>query len=313
MLNPYWNQNFCGFFITLLSRFFALITGQLSFSELVSDEIQLLVLLFISLSCAIVGVFLVLKKMAMLTNALSHTILIGIVAVFVLFQVSSSLQMGLFPLFVASVITAMVTALLTQALHHIFSLQEDASIGLVFTFLFALGIIMATLFTKNAHIGIEAVMGNADALQLSDVKQSFFVFIVNFSLIFLLFRPYLISSFDPFLAKSFGFFPKVFHYLFLLQVSWTALCAFRAVGVLLVLEFFVCPFMIARQFSHRMPILILISALISAFISSFSIALNRHLLTTTGLAFSTSSVVAVVMGAVTLAVLLLKKKRVLRC
>lgn len=313
MLNPYWNQSFFGFFYTLFYRVFQFMIGGLSFSDLTSDEIQLLVLLFISLSCAILGVFLVLKKMAMLANALSHTILLGIVSVFILFQVSSSLQMGLFPLFVASVITAMITSLFTEALRHLFSLQEDAAIGLVFTFLFALGIIMATLFTKNTHIGIEAVIGNADALQSSDVKQSFIVFLVNFLLVLMLFRPYLISTFDPFLAKSFGFFPKVFHYLFLLQVSWTALCAFRAVGVLLVLEFFVCPFVIARNFSYQMPKLIVISAFCSAFLSIFSIALNRHLLTTTGIAFSTSSLVAVVMGSATLVTLLLKKKKVLRC
>lgn len=311
MKNPYWGKTFFGFFETLAHRLALFIKQDLSLSDLVSDEIQLLVILFLSLSCALVGVFLVLKKMAMLANALSHTILLGIIVAFVIVQVDSIDQMSIFSLFLASLITAILTALFTQVLHQLFHLQKDAAIGLVFTFLFALGIILATLLTRNVHIGIEAVMGNADALQFSDVKQSLSVLFLNLILIIVFYRPLLVSTFDPYLAKSFGFFPSLFHYFFLVQVSWTAISSFRAVGVLLVLEFFICPFIIARYFCNRLVPLLFTACLFAFILSLFSIALSRHLLSSHGMAFSTSSIVALVMGGFVLLLIALGKKRVL--
>ena len=125
MKNPYWGKTFFGFFETLAHRLVLFIKQDLSLTNLVSDEIQLLGILFLSLSCALVGVFLVLKKMAMLANALSHTILLGIIAAFVIVQVDSIDQMSIFSLFLASLITAILTALFTQVLHQLFHLRRD--------------------------------------------------------------------------------------------------------------------------------------------------------------------------------------------
>lgn len=83
--NPYHNQTFCEFILMFIHRMAKLMTGQLSFQQLASDEIQVLVLIGVAISSALVGTFLVLRRMTMLANSLSHTILMGIVLAFFIF------------------------------------------------------------------------------------------------------------------------------------------------------------------------------------------------------------------------------------
>lgn len=309
MHNPYWGKTFFAFFKVLFDRIILLITGRISFSELASDEVQLIVLSFIAISCAVLGVFLALKKMAMLANALSHTILFGIVISFLIFRSNFSSEMGLSILFFASFFTALVTAFFTQLLHQVFKVQEDAAIGLVFTFFFALGIVLATVFTKNVHIGLEAVMGNADALHFDDIKQALILLLINLCVLFIFFKPYLVSTFDPLFSKNCGISISFYHYLFLLQISWTAISSFRAVGVLLVLGFFVCPFLITRLFCHHIRKIMFYAPLTALVIVVISIALCRHLLSSYGLAFSTSSVVGTNLGVVFFILVLFSKNK----
>ena len=163
-MSPYRGTNFFTFFWTLLERIFS---GEILHPA--TDEIQMLVLGGVAISGALVGTFLVLRRMTMLANSLSHTILLGIVIAFLVTgQEIGALSIPV--MLIASVITGLATAFLTEFLHRNIRLQEDAANGLVFSTLFALGIVLVTLFTRNAHLGVEVVMGNADALQLRDLR-----------------------------------------------------------------------------------------------------------------------------------------------
>ena len=168
MINPYRGSGILSFFFTLIQRLFYFISGHNI--TLASDELQILLLSCVAISCSLLGSFLVLKKMTMLANALSHTILLGIVIAYLIFSFSNGIDLKV--LIIASFVSATLTAMLIQALHSLFDLQQDAAIGLVFTSLFALGILMATVYTRNAHIGVEAVMGSVDALHFDDLKIS---------------------------------------------------------------------------------------------------------------------------------------------
>ncbi len=81
-LNPYQGVNFFEFFFVFFQRLWGFLTGTLGFHQLANDEIQVIVLSLIGASSALVGTFLVLRKMSMLANSLSHTILVGIVIAF---------------------------------------------------------------------------------------------------------------------------------------------------------------------------------------------------------------------------------------
>ena len=313
-MNPYSDSNFLTFFTTLLSRLMQFFSGRLALADLASDEVQLIVLSFISLSSAIVGSFLVLRKMTMLANSLSHTILLGIVLAFLLVMPFSngSSFLSVQTLLIASLLTALVTALLTQFFTYLLKLQEDASIGLVFTTLFALGVVLVTLFTRNTHLDVEAVMGNADALHPDDIQFVFWIALANLALLLLFYKQMQATAFDASLSRFLGISSSFFSYLLMVQTSATVIGAFRSVGVLLVLAFLVGPALIARLFSIRLRGQLWIASLIGIFSSLFGVALSRHMLSAYEMPLSTAGLVVTVIAlfyVFSLLLITLKKRR----
>lgn len=292
--NPYTGQTFFGFFVQLVMRLWAFVRGDLSWSSLASDEVQVLVLAGVAASSALVGTFLVLRKMTMLANALSHTILIGIVFAFLWTGGGHHGVIDMHAMLVAALVMGLLTAFLTELLTKGARLQEDASTGLVFTGLFAVGVVALTVLTRNAHIGTEAVMGNVDALQLDDCKLVYLILAMNVILFSLFFKEFKITTFDPGLAKALGIAPFIFNYLLMTQVSSTAISAFRAVGVLMVLAFITGPALTARLFVHDLKQMLGLSVLLGIVASVIGVALSRHMLTVYGMALSTGGLVVCV-------------------
>lgn len=257
-----------------------------------TDSIQMAVLSLIALSCGLVGPFLVLKRMAMFANSLSHTILLGIALAFLitgsLFSIPS--------LLIGALLAAFMTAFFTGGLIRLFRLQEDASIGLVFTALFALGITVVTLFTRDVHLGIEAVMGNADIIQASDLKLALVLVGLNLVFVTLFYKQFQIISFDQSLAKILKIPGSIFHFLLLFLVATTCIGAFRAVGVLLVLAFLIGPFLTARTFCHKLPWLLFWTPAIGIIASVSGVLLSRFLFDSFGLALSTGGIVTTLIG-----------------
>lgn len=298
-MSPYWGANFFEFFQILFVRLFTW-----DFARLATDEIQIGVLGCVAISCGLIGPFLVLKKMAMFANSLSHTILLGIVGAFLI--IGGSVLFDFSHLLLGALIASVLTAVLTEGLVKWFRLTEDASVGLIFTFLFALGIVFVTVFVRDVHLGIESVMGNADALQSADLRIGALLVLINSFVIFLFYRQFQIASFDRNLAKSFGLPATVFHFLLLFLVAATCIGAFRAVGVLLVLAFLVGPYLTARMFCHRLKFLLLYSSLIGIGASLCGVAFARHILSVYDLALSTGGVVVCFIGLFYFAGLALK-------
>lgn len=289
-MSPYWGSGFFEFFQIFFSRLFS---GEIQ--NLASDEIQIGVLALAAISCALIGPFLVLKKMAMFANSLSHTILLGIAGAFLI--MGGGTLFDLSHLVVGALIASLLTALLTEGLVKTFRLTEDSGIGLVFTFLFALGIVLVTLFIRDVHLGLESVMGNADALQPSDLRISAILAAVNAAFVFFFFRHFQMAAFDRDLAKCLGLPGSVFHFLLLLLVSFTCVSAFRAIGVLLVLAFLIGPYLTARLFCHRLKRLLLYSCLIGLAAVFCGVALSRHILSVFDLPVSTGGIVVCLIGA----------------
>lgn len=302
-MNPYFGKSFFEFLLLFFQRMWELCKGKISMGELASDEVQILVLALIACSSALIGTFLVLKKMTMLANSLSHTILLGIVVAYLLLlpfipeNRAHAHAIGIEVLLIASLITGLITTLLTQMLVSVLKLQEDASTGLVFTTLFALGIVLVTVFTRNTHLGTEAIMGNVDALHANDLKLISWIALFDFFVISLFFKEFKTTTFDGAFASLQGFSKPFFSYLLMVLTSATVIGAFRAVGVLLVLAFLVGPVLTARLFTHRLKNLIFLSIAIGVSGSIFSVALSRHLLSVHHLPVSTSGLAATVLGA----------------
>lgn len=304
LLNPYRGTDFWEFVLVFCKRIGLLLSGQVGFDALASDEIQLFVLFGLSLSAVLVGSFLVLKQMTMLANALCHTILLGIVIAYLLMKpmlfdspvVESGSFISLKILLMASFFTGILTTVLTQFFIHVMKLSEDASIGIVFTTLFALGVVLVTVFTKNVHLGTEAIMGNIDALDVDDLKLVGTLALCNAIVFLLFFKPFAITTFDPAFSRSIGISPQFYSYVLMVLTAATSVAAFRAVGVLLVLSFFVGPVLMARLLTDRLLTLLMISLGLAIFCSFVAVALSRHILSVYQIAISTSGLVVSVLS-----------------
>lgn len=308
--NPYYDTDFFSFIGTFFLRLIQFIRGELSYNNLAADEIQILVLSGTAISAALAGCFLVLRKQTMVANSLSHTILLGIIGAFFLIPHDKmsldSSNIAIWPMLLASLLVALLTTFLGDFLTKIAKLQEDASTAIVFSSLFALGIVLVTLLTRDAHIGAEVVMGNVDALHINDIKLAYIILSINTLIFILFYKEFLVTTFDQTYAAAIGISARAINYLLMTLVSATIIGAFRAVGVLMVLTFITGPALTARLLSNSLQKMLLLASLIGALASFLGVALSRHLLSLYGLALSTAGVVVAMTVAVYLILIISK-------
>jgi len=285
MTNPYWGADFFGWWITLFSRMGTFFRGGL-----VSDEVQLLVLICVSIACSCIGTFLVLRKMSMVANALSHTILLGLVAAYLILGVDHHFVINTPVLILAALISSVITSLSIWGLQEGMGVQKDASIGLVFTLLFAIGIVAISTFTRNAHIGVEVIMGNVDALSMEDVWLSLGLLVTNGVLCTIFYREFVVSSFDLQFARHVGI-PLVFvQAVITLMTSATVVGSLRSVGVVLVLSLLIGPPLIARTLTNHVGKMMAIASGIAVASSMCAVALARHSISVYDLPLSTGGI-----------------------
>ncbi|UOY93458.1 metal ABC transporter permease [Ectobacillus sp. JY-23] len=233
----------------------------------------------VGICCGMVGCFLVLRKMAMLADAISHTVLLGIVGAYL---VSQSME-GIYML-IGAVLVGMLTAFFVQLLNES-GVQADAAIGVVFTSLFAVGVILLSVFAGRIHLDADhALMGEItfipwDVLVINGMELGpkavwilGFVLLINVVLITLLYKEIKISSFDPEMAVAIGIPVVVIHYLLMGMLSLTTVAAFDSVGAILVVAMLIVPAATAYLLTDRLFSMLIISAgvgVLSAIIGYF--------------------------------------------
>lgn len=223
-------------------------------------------------TCGMMGCFLILRKMAMLADAISHTVLLGLVLAFL---ISQSLNGGI--MLVGAAAAGLFTTYLIQVLNAK-GIQEDASIGVVFTTLFAIGVILISLFAQNVHLDVEhALMGEIafipwDTLTLpmfGEVPKSVVmltaVLLLDLVVVLLLFKEFKLTSFDPGMAAAMGFPVLLLHYVMMTLVSVTTVSAFDSVGAILVVAMLIAPGATAYLWTDRYLKMILLSVIIGVF------------------------------------------------
>ncbi len=228
--------------------------------------------LLVAVTCALPGVFLVLRKMSMISDAISHAILPGIAIGFIITQSINS------PLLILlAALMGVVTVALTEALSSTKLVKEDAATGLVFPALFSIGVIIITRHAANVHIDTDTVLLGEIAfapfnrITISGVDigpKSLWVMgaILALNLLFISFfyKELKISTFDSSLAASFGFVPVALNYALMSIVSVTIVGAFDAVGVILVIALMIAPAATAYILTDKLKTMILLSMLLGA-------------------------------------------------
>jgi len=235
-----------------------------------STEIQIIAVI-VAVACALPGVFLVLRRMAMMSDAISHTVLLGIVLGFF---VVGSLDSPWLILFAAAM--GVITVSLVELLMKTRLVKQDAAIGLVFPALFSVAVILISRFARGVHLDVDAVLlgeltfAPLDRIDIGsvDVPRSLVVMgvilLLNVVFITLFYKELKLTTFDAGLAAALGFSPVLVHYGLMVMVSITAVGAFDAVGSILVVALMIVPPAAAYLLTDRLSRMLLYSAVIAA-------------------------------------------------
>ncbi|WAA09035.1 metal ABC transporter permease [Fervidibacillus albus] len=222
----------------------------------------------VGISSGIVGVFLILRRMAMMADAISHTVLLGIVTSYLITRSLSGFHM-----LVGAVVAGIATTFLVQWLHSK-GVQQDASIGVVFTTLFAIGVILIATEVGNVHLDVQhALMGEIAFIPWNTMEVPFIgeipiaTFMLSVVLFFVLlliglfYKEWKLTTFDPALAASLGIPVLGMHYVFMTLVSVTTVASFDAVGAIMVVAMLITPAASAYLWTDKLAVMIGISAL----------------------------------------------------
>lgn len=223
-----------------------------------------------AVTCAVPGVFLILRRVALMSDAISHAILVGIV---IAFFYTKNLNSPL--LLVAATLTGLLTVSLTELIIHTQKLKKDAAIGLIFPILFSIGVILINRYAGGVHIDSDCVLFGEiafapfDRLMFNNIDlgpQGMWVMgailILNLLFIGLFYKELKIATFDPALAAALGFMPTIIHYVLMALVSITAVGAFQHVGSILVVALMITPPATAYLLTNRLSRMLIYSAII---------------------------------------------------
>lgn len=224
--------------------------------------------ILVSVSCALAGSFLVLRKMSLMGDAIAHAVLPGIVIAFLI-----TASRNTFPMLIGAGLFGLFTVWLTEELSKKGRIYHDASMGIVFTTLFAIGVIMISLFAANVDIDQECVLFGEIAYVPWDlwiwrgsnmgprpVWMLSFVLLLNISFISFMYKELKTYSFSPQLAATLGLPVGLIHYGLMGIVSFTTIASFESVGAILVVALLIVPPATAYLLVDRLHHLLLLSA-----------------------------------------------------
>lgn len=224
-----------------------------------------------NVACALVGTFLVLRRMSLMGDALSHAVLPGLV---IALLVSGST--GPLPMLLGALAAGLATTFLTRLTQRHGRVATDASLGVVYTSLFALGVVLVKRYTSDIHFDIACVY-EGSLLQVAldtilvgrvEVPRALIVAVpvlVGISaIIVLLWKEWKVATFDPALADTMGFEPSRLHYLLMIMVSVTVMTSFESIGSILVIAMLIAPAAAAQILTDRLVSMLLIAAILAA-------------------------------------------------
>lgn len=204
----------------------------------------------VAIPCAILGCFLVLRKMVMVGDAISHAVLPGIVLAYMVTKEFDSMYM-----LIGAALIGMFTTFLIEFFHRAGGLQQDAAIGVTFTWMFAIGVILVSVFTSGTDLDQDCVLYGEilnipfnrwiteSGMDLGPISV-WFLGILNIIVImgvFIAYKELFITTFDPAFSLAIGISGVIWHYILMGSVSFVTVASFESVGAILVIAFLVAP------------------------------------------------------------------------
>ena len=233
-------------------------------------------------ACGLVGNYLLLRRMALMGDAVSHSILPGLVLAFL---VSGSRGTG--PMFLGALVAGVLAAGAIEAIQQRSLVKQDAAIGITFSTLFAVGVVLTAVFAAQVDLDAECVLFGEIAFVPLEPPVALAGFVLGpvsvvrmavvlgavIALIAVFYKELLVSSFDAGLAGNLGLKPRRIHFALMAVLSVVAVSAFEAVGAVLVIAMLILPGATATLLVRRLPAMHAVSVLHAA----LSAVLGLHL------------------------------------
>lgn len=228
----------------------------------------ILIGVFTAVACALPGNFLVLRKQALIGDAISHVVLPGIVVAFLVTG-----TVGTWPMMIGAAVAAIVAVIMIEAIRRLGKIETGAAMGVVFTSMFAGGVLLLERSdTSTVHLDVEhALMGNLESLIWLDadgwgslvdpvalaglppeLTRIFVTMLLVAAFVFLFWRPLKISTFDEGFAQGIGIRTGALGMALVIVSAIVAVAAFDAVGSIIVIAMFICPPAAARLMTNRL-------------------------------------------------------------
>lgn len=259
---------------------------------------------FVTTACGLIGNYLILRRMALVGDAISHSVLPGLAVAFLVANSRSSTAM-----FIGALAAGVLTTVIIEVIHKKSRVKQDAAIGIAFTSLFAVGVILVSLYASKVDLDQECVLyGEIAFIPLEDsVKVGDFlprelresagvwgtmggvtlgpapavrmaiVTLLTAILIVVFYKELLVSSFDSGLASSIGVNATFVHYALMSWLSVVVVSAFESVGAILVIAMLILPGATASMLSHRLPVIMGLTVVNAAISSSLGLHLATWL------------------------------------
>jgi manganese/zinc/iron transport system permease protein len=230
----------------------------------------------VAISCGLLGCYLILRKMAMVGDAISHAVLPGIVLAFLFTGSRDSITM-----LIGAGLIGILTTFLIEFFHKKGKLQTDASIGVTFTWLFAIGVILISVFAGKVDLDQDCVLYGEIAyvpIDLWITKTGIVmgprvlyiaggVLIIIILFIIIGYKELFLTTFDPGYASAIGISTVLWHYLLMGAVSITTVASFESVGAILVVALLIAPPATAYLLTENLKTMMVITSVIGVLVS----------------------------------------------
>ncbi|OOE09937.1 metal ABC transporter permease [Fictibacillus arsenicus] len=210
--------------------------------------------------CGIVGCFIILRGMSLMGDAISHAVLPG---------VAISYMLGI-SFFFGAVITGVLTAIGIGYVSQNSRIKHDMAIGIMFTSMFAVGIVIITLMKSSADL-YHILFGNVLAVRMSDMWITVGIGVLVIGLVTLFYKELLVSTFDPTMAQSYGLPNKWIHYALMVVLTMVTVASLQTVGIVLVVAMLITPAATAYLLTNRLSVMIYLSAFFGIIASVFGL------------------------------------------
>ena len=256
----------------MMETFEILFTQEWAIRALISSSV-------VGLMCGALGCFIVLRNMALIGDALSHAILPGIVVAYIFFGAST------IGFFLGSVVAGLLSAIGITWIQRNVNTKNDAAIGIVFTAMFAIGVIGISHISRQPGVHLDLkdfLVGNMLGVSNEDLILTSCIGIYVFLSIIVFYRYLFTTTFQPVIAQTMGISVSIIHYFLMLMLSFVVVASLRAVGVILVVAMLVTPASTALLLSNKLKTVICIASLVGLLSAILGLIISIQFETTPG-------------------------------